>query len=71
MLKASHNPSLLVTTGASGYETVQRQCNGMGMCFMNAGRHKLVQSLEPQLNAEGIYVGEVVVNGLTAPSGEA
>ena len=71
MLKASHNPSLLVTTGASGYETVQRQCNGMGMCFMNAGRHKLVQSLEPQLNSEGVYVGEVVVNGLTAPSGEA
>ena len=60
--------AVLVTNGGLGYanpkvDAVAVSWNAMGLSVANAAKHKLVGVLAKKLESDGIYVGEVVVNG--------
>ena len=60
--------AVLVTNGGLGYvdEKVDAMAvtwNAMGLALANAAKHKLVALLAQKLKADGVYVGEVMVNG--------
>lgn len=61
--------ALLVTNGGLAYSnpTVDRMAveyNSMGLAVANAAKYKLVGMLSQKLARDGVYVGEVVVQGL-------
>jgi NAD(P)-dependent dehydrogenase (short-subunit alcohol dehydrogenase family) len=60
--------SVLVTNGGLGFfdpavDQVAVGWGAMGLAIANSAKHKLVGLLSVKLAAEGVYVGEVVVNG--------
>lgn len=60
--------SLLVTNGGLGFfdpnvDKVAVSWNAMGLAIANSAKHKLVGLLSVKLAADGVHVGEVVVNG--------
>ena len=66
--------AVLVTNGGLGFldpqiDTVAVQWKASGLAIANAAKHKLVRLLSKQLEADGVYVGEVSV--LTAVKGTA
>jgi NADP-dependent 3-hydroxy acid dehydrogenase YdfG len=67
-LKASKEGAVLVTNGAFGENNPQMDqfavgAKAMGLALANATKHKLVGLLSQRLQAEGVYVGEVMVAG--------
>ena len=67
-LKQSKEGAVLVTNGAFGENNPQMDgfavsAKAMGLALANAAKHKLVGLLAQQLNADGVYVGEVMVAG--------
>lgn len=66
-LKAQQG-AILVTNGGllhndPGVDASAVQWKAMGLALTNAAKHKLVGLLSQQLKADGVYVGEVIVNG--------
>jgi NAD(P)-dependent dehydrogenase (short-subunit alcohol dehydrogenase family) len=60
--------AVLVTNGGLGYfdpnmDKIAVEWGAMGLGIANAAKHKLVGMLSHRLAADGIYVGEVVING--------
>lgn len=68
-LKSSKEGGVLVTNGAFGDVNPQTDAyavnmKSMGLALANAAKHKLVGLLSERLEADGIYVGEVMVAGM-------
>ncbi|HEY1955998.1 MAG TPA: SDR family NAD(P)-dependent oxidoreductase [Polyangiaceae bacterium] len=66
-LKKDHG-ALLVTNGGFGFfdpkiDAMAVQFGAEGLALANAAKHKLVGLLAESLRPEGVYVGEVMVNG--------
>ena len=64
----SEKGALLVTNGGAGFvdpnvDAVLVQYGIMGLGVANAAKHKLVGLLAKKLEADGIYVGEIMVDG--------
>ncbi|MCX5744365.1 MAG: SDR family NAD(P)-dependent oxidoreductase [Proteobacteria bacterium] len=60
--------AVLVTNGGLSYlvpqlDTIAVQWGAMGLAIASAAKHKTVRLLAEKLRPDGIYVGEVVVNG--------
>jgi short-subunit dehydrogenase len=60
--------AVLVTNGGLGYfdtnmDKVAVDWNAMGLAVANAAKHKLMGVLSHKLAADGVYVGEVMVQG--------
>jgi NADP-dependent 3-hydroxy acid dehydrogenase YdfG len=67
-LKQSKEGAILVTNGAFGDVNPQVDAfavsiKASGVALANAAKHKLVGLLAARLEAEGVYVGEVMVSG--------
>lgn len=68
-MKGQPDAALLVTGGGfASYDPAVDAAavgwNAMGLAMTKAAQHKLVGMLHQRLQAEGVYVGEVVVQGL-------
>jgi hypothetical protein len=66
-LKAQQG-AVLVTNGGlavsdPAVDDAAVQWKAMGLAVTNAAKHKLVGLLSRRLNADGVYVGEVMVKG--------
>ena len=60
--------AVLVTNGGLGYfdasmDKIAVEWNAMGLAVANAAKHKIVGMLAHKLAADGIYVGEIMVQG--------
>jgi short-subunit dehydrogenase len=60
--------AVLVANGGIGYvdekkDALAVSANEMGLAVANAAKHKLVALLAEKLKPDGVYVGEVTVNG--------
>jgi NADP-dependent 3-hydroxy acid dehydrogenase YdfG len=67
-LKESKEGALLVTNGAFGdldpsVDAYAVQAKYMDLALANGAKHKLVGLLSQRLKGEGVYVGEIVING--------
>jgi NADP-dependent 3-hydroxy acid dehydrogenase YdfG len=61
--------AVLVTNGGLGFvdaniDRMAVEWNAMGLAVANAAKHKLVGMLSHKLAADGIYVGEIMVQGI-------
>lgn len=68
-LKAAGDGAVLVTNGAFGELSAQIDAlavtsKSMGLAVANAAKHKLVGLLAERLQADGVYVGEVMIAGV-------
>jgi short-subunit dehydrogenase len=75
-LKDAGNGAILITNGGFGdpspeVDAIVTKLNVMGVALANAAKHKLAGLLAENLKNDGIYVGEVTINGAvrTKPSG--
>ncbi len=64
----SQKGALLVTNGGAGFidpgvDAMMVQYGLMGLGVANAAKHKLVGLLAKKLEADGIYVGEIMISG--------
>ncbi|HEY2748832.1 MAG TPA: SDR family NAD(P)-dependent oxidoreductase [Polyangia bacterium] len=64
----SEKGAILVTNGGLALidekvDAVAVSWNAMGLALANAAKHKLVALLAQKLKGDGVYVGEVMVNG--------
>lgn len=67
-LRREKDAAVLVINGGLGHvdpkaDAIGVQRNAMGLSLANAAKHKLVGLLAIKLKPEGVYVGEVMVNG--------
>ncbi len=67
-LKSSDTGAILVANGAFGevspeVDEYATKLGVMGVALANAAKHKLVGLLAQRLKGDGVYVGEVMVNG--------
>lgn len=67
--KNAGSSAVLVTNGGFGksdpnVDAFAVSSNAMGLALGNAAKHKLVGMLAQKLKADGVYVGEVMVNGM-------
>jgi NAD(P)-dependent dehydrogenase (short-subunit alcohol dehydrogenase family) len=72
-LKKAEHPAVLVTNGSFGKLDAQVDAMGvkwgaMGLSVANAAKDKLVGLLSAKLADDGIYVGQVMVNGVVKGS---
>lgn len=68
-MKGQPEAALLVTGGGFAFydpavDAAALGWNAMGLAMTKAAQHKLVGMLHQRLQSEGVYVGEVVVQGL-------
>ncbi len=64
----SQKGAILVTNGSAGFvdpgmDAILVQYGMMGLGVANAAKHKLVGLLAKKLEADGIYVGEIMISG--------
>jgi len=67
-LKGQKDGALLVVNGGLGYfdpavDEMAVKWGSMGLAVANAAKHKLVGLLSQKLKGDGVYVGEVMVQG--------
>jgi short-subunit dehydrogenase len=73
-LRKAEGPAVLVTNGGLGKidpqtDAVGVQIGAMGLSLANAAKDKLSGLLHAKLKADGIYVGQLVVNGAVKGGG--
>jgi NADP-dependent 3-hydroxy acid dehydrogenase YdfG len=73
-LKQQKDGAVLVVNGGFGYvdeniDAAAVKFNAMGLSMANAAKHKMVGLLAQRLKPEGVYVGEVMVQGTVKGTG--